>query len=173
MNSVVNQAYEQWAWRRPSSWAALSTAPRATRPRASGSTQAAMADVRSAVAERDAPFGDYGQERGCGAPWAPRRSPPRCWPLRRRPEPRTQVRETLDEFRRATAAKDYQVLRPRVPRPARRQARPRSSACEVAMQRSFEDVENPRLRRTNQKRRPRTRSRSCPVEDDWRISSLG
>ena len=47
--------------RHRSSSARCSTAPRATRPRGRPSRSARLADVRGAVAERDAPFGDYGQ----------------------------------------------------------------------------------------------------------------
>ena len=63
MKLLVNQAYDQMGLPSPSSSARCSTARPATRPRALAFTRAAMEDVRAAVAERDAPFGDYGQER--------------------------------------------------------------------------------------------------------------
>ena len=57
-----------------------------------------------------------------------------------------QVRTTLDEFGRATAAKDYQALCDEVfaPRLVDKLGQV-GLPCELAMQRSFEDVENPRL----------------------------
>ena len=62
------------------------------------------------------------------------------------PSPQEQVRDTLDEFGRATAAKDYQALCDRVFAPQLvGKLTQVGLPCEVAMQRSFEDVENPRL----------------------------
>jgi enoyl-CoA hydratase len=63
MKLLVNQASSRWACRDP----ADRHAPRRRgAPHAEGVafSRAAAADVRRAVAERDAPFGDYGQERG-------------------------------------------------------------------------------------------------------------
>ena len=62
------------------------------------------------------------------------------------PTPQEQARETLDEFGRATAAKDYQALCDRVFAPQLIDKLTQVGLpCEVAMQRSFEDVKNPRL----------------------------
>jgi hypothetical protein len=62
------------------------------------------------------------------------------------PPPREQVRDTLDEFGRAITAKDYQALCDRVFAPELvGKLTEVGLPCEVAMQRSFEDVENPRL----------------------------
>ena len=56
------------------------------------------------------------------------------------------MRTTLDEFGRATAAKDYQALCDEVFAPKLVDKLSQVGLpCELAMQRSFEDVENPRL----------------------------
>jgi hypothetical protein len=110
------------------------------------------------------------------------------------PSPQTQVRETLDEFGRATAAKDYQALCDRVFAPQLvGKLTQVGLPCEVAMQRSFEDVENPRLTigkitvaKDEKSARAEVRTSASgqtpsqdtvtlvPVKDDgWRVSSLG
>jgi ketosteroid isomerase-like protein len=109
------------------------------------------------------------------------------------PSAEAQVRQTLGEFGRATAAKDYQALCDRVFAPALvRKLGQVGLPCEVAMQRSFEDVENPRLTigkvtvagdeksataevrtsATGQKSSP-DNVQLMPVEGGWRVSSLG
>ena len=109
------------------------------------------------------------------------------------PSPQEQVRDTLDEFGRATAAKDYQALCDRVFAPKLvGKLTQVGLPCEVAMQRSFEDVENPRLTigkvtvakdeksATAEVRTSATGQKPSqdivqlmPVEDGWRVSSLG
>jgi len=109
------------------------------------------------------------------------------------PTTREQVRQTLDEFGRATAAKDYQVLCDRVFAPELvNKLTQVGLPCEVAMQQSFEDVENPRLtigkitvaadekRATAEVRSSATGQTPSqdevelvPVEAGWRVSSLG
>lgn len=109
------------------------------------------------------------------------------------PTAREQVRQTLDEFGRATAAKDYQALCDRVFAPELVEKLTQVGLpCEVAMQESFEDVENPRLtigeitvaddekRATAQVRSSATGQTPSqdevelvPVGDGWRVSSLG
>jgi hypothetical protein len=110
------------------------------------------------------------------------------------PSTQEQVRQTLDEFGRATAAKDYQALCDRVFAPKLVEKLTQVGLpCEIAMQRSFEDVENPRLTigritvaddEKSAKAEVRTSATGqrpsqdtvelVPVEDDgWRVSSLG
>ena len=110
------------------------------------------------------------------------------------PSAEEQVRQTLDEFGRATAAKDYQALCDEVFAPKLVDKLTEVGLpCEIAMQRSFEDVENPRLtigRITvaDDEKSAKAEVRSSatgqkpsqdtielvPVEDDgWRVSSLG
>jgi hypothetical protein len=109
------------------------------------------------------------------------------------PSTQEQVRETLDEFGRATAAKDYQALCDRVFAPQLvTKLTEVGLPCEVAMQRSFEDVENPRLTigkitvaedEKSAKAEVRTSASGqspsqdtvelVPVDDGWRVSSLG
>jgi hypothetical protein len=109
------------------------------------------------------------------------------------PTAEQQVRETLDEFGRATAAKDYQALCDRVFAPQLVEKLTQVGLpCEVAMQQSFEDVENPRLtigkitvaadekRATAEVRSSATGQTPSqdevelvPVEAGWRVSSLG
>jgi len=110
------------------------------------------------------------------------------------PSTQEQVRQTLDEFGRATAAKDYQALCDEVFAPKLVDKLTEVGLpCEIAMQRSFEDVENPRLtigRITvaDDEKSAKAEVRSSatgqkpsqdtielvPVEDDgWRVSSLG
>ena len=110
------------------------------------------------------------------------------------PTAREQVRETLDEFGRATAAKDYQALCDRVFAPKLvGKLTQVGLPCEVAMQRSFEEVENPRLTigkitvaKDEKSAEAEVRTSASgqtpsqdtvtlvPVKDDgWRVSSLG
>ena len=105
-----------------------------------------------------------------------------------------QVRTTLDEFGRATAAKDYQALCDEVFAPKLVDKLGQVGLpCEIAMQRSFEDVENPRLTigkisvaKDEKSAKAEIRSSASgqtpsqdsvelvPVPDKgWRISSLG
>jgi hypothetical protein len=109
------------------------------------------------------------------------------------PSAEAQVRQTLGEFGRATAAKDYQALCDRVFAPQLVTKRTEVGLpCEVAMQRSFEDVETPRLTigkitvaedEKSAKAEVRTSASGqspsqdtvelVPVDDGWRVSSLG
>jgi hypothetical protein len=109
------------------------------------------------------------------------------------PTAEQQVRQTLDEFGRATAAKDYQALCDRVFAPGLvKKLSQVGLPCEVAMQQSFEDVENPRLtigkvtvaadekRATAEVRTSATgqtpsqdKVELVPVKAGWRVSSLG
>ena len=109
------------------------------------------------------------------------------------PSTQEQVRQTLDEFGRATAAKDYQALCDRVFAPELiTKLTEVGLPCEVAMQRSFEDVENPRLTigritvaENEKSAKAEVRSSATgqapsrdtvtlvPVDDGWRVSSLG
>ena len=109
------------------------------------------------------------------------------------PSAQEQVRETLDEFGRATAAKDYQALCDRVFAPQLvSELGEVGLPCEVAMQRAFEDVKDPRLTigrvtvaedEKSAKAEVRTSATGqkpsqdtvelVPVEDGWRVSSLG
>ncbi len=107
------------------------------------------------------------------------------------PSDTEQVRATLNEFGRATSAKDYQALCDKV---FAKQLTDKLSQvglpCEVAMQQSFEDVEDPRLTigkitvdDDTAKAEVRTSAKGqAPsadtvelrrIEDEWRISSLG
>jgi hypothetical protein len=110
------------------------------------------------------------------------------------PSTQEQVRDTLDEFGRAMAAKDYQALCDKVFAPKLIDKLTQVGLpCEIAMQRSIEDVENPRLTigqitiaddEKSAKAEVRTSATGqnpsqdtvelVPVEDDgWRVSSLG
>ena len=109
------------------------------------------------------------------------------------PSTQEQVRQTLDEFGRATAAKDYQALCDRVFAPQLvTKLTEVGLPCEVAMQRSFEDVENPRLTigqitvaKDEKSAKAEVRSSATgqapsrdtvtlvPGDDGWRVSSLG
>jgi len=109
------------------------------------------------------------------------------------PSAEEQVRQTLDEFGRATAAKDYQALCDRVFAPDLvKKLSQVGLPCEVAMQQSFEEVENPRLtigkvtvspdekRATAEVRTSATGQTPSqdtveliPVKAGWRVSSLG
>src|SRR5215217_7530488 len=63
MKLLVNQAYEQMGLSTTQLVGTLLDGAARHTPEGLRFTAAATADVRSAVAERDAPFGDYGQER--------------------------------------------------------------------------------------------------------------
>ena len=109
------------------------------------------------------------------------------------PSAEQQVRTTLGEFGRATAAKDYQALCDRVFAPQLvRKLTQIGLPCEVAMQQSFAKVENPRLTigkvtvagdEKSAKAEVRTSATGqapsqdtvelVPVKDGWRVSSLG
>ena len=109
------------------------------------------------------------------------------------PSAEQQVRTTLAEFGRATAAKDYQALCDRVFAPQLvRKLTQIGLPCEVAMQQSFEQVENPRLTigkvtiasdEKGAKAEVRTSATGqapsqdtvqlVPIEGSWRVSSLG
>jgi len=109
------------------------------------------------------------------------------------PSAQEQVRDTLDEFGRAMSAKDYQalcdhVLAPKLIEKLTQVGLP----CEIAMQRAFEDVQNPRLtigkitiaqdeKSASAEVRTAASGQSpsqdtvelVPVGDGWRVSSLG
>ena len=109
------------------------------------------------------------------------------------PTAEEQVRQTLDEFGRATAAKDYQALCDRVFSPELvKKLSQVGLPCEIAMQRSFGDVQNPRLTigkitvapdesraiaevRTSATGQTPSQDRVelVPVKAGWRVSSLG
>jgi enoyl-CoA hydratase len=63
MKLLVNQAYDQMGLPVTQLVGTLLDGAARHTPEGAAFTRAAMEDVRSAVAERDAPFGDYGQER--------------------------------------------------------------------------------------------------------------
>jgi hypothetical protein len=109
------------------------------------------------------------------------------------PSAQEQVRDTLDELGRATAAKDYQALCDEVFAPKLvEKLQQVGLPCEIAMQRSFEDVQNPRLTigkitvaKDEKSATAEVRSSASgqapsqdtvelvPVDDGWRVSSLG
>ncbi len=107
------------------------------------------------------------------------------------PSDEEQVRATLTEFGRATSAKDYQALCDKVfAKQLTDKLTQVGLPCEVAMQQSFEDVEDPRLTigkitvdEDTAKAEVRTSATGQQpsqdtVElrrsgDEWRISSLG
>ena len=63
MKLLVNQAYDQMALPVTQLVGTLLDGAARHTPEGEAFTRAAIEDVRAAVAERDAPFGDYGQER--------------------------------------------------------------------------------------------------------------
>src|SRR5436190_8371774 len=63
MKLLVNQAYDQMGLPVTQLVGTLLDGAARHTPEGEAFTRAAMEDVRAAVAERDAPFGDYGQER--------------------------------------------------------------------------------------------------------------
>jgi hypothetical protein len=109
------------------------------------------------------------------------------------PSAQEQVRETLDELGRATSAKDFQALCDEVFAPKLvEKLQQVGLPCEIAMQRSFEDVQNPRLTigkitvaKDEKSATAEVRSSASgqapsqdtvelvPVDDGWRVSSLG
>ena len=109
------------------------------------------------------------------------------------PSAEQQVRTTLAEFGRATAAKDYQALCDRVFAPQLvRKLTQIGLPCEVAMRQSLEKVSNARLTigkvtvagdEKSAKAEVRTSATGqspsqdtvelVPVKDGWRVSSLG
>jgi hypothetical protein len=109
------------------------------------------------------------------------------------PSAQEQVRDTLDEFGRATAAKDYRALCDKVFAPKLVEKLTQVGLpCEIAMQRSFEDVQNPRLTigkitvaedeksataevRTSASGQAPSQDtvELVPAEKGWRVSSLG
>jgi hypothetical protein len=109
------------------------------------------------------------------------------------PTAEQQVRQTLDELGRATAAKDYQALCDRVFAPELvRKLTQIGLPCEVAMHRSFAKVRNPRLAigkvtvaKNGKSATAEVRTSATgqtpsqdtvelvPVKDGWRVSSLG
>ena len=109
------------------------------------------------------------------------------------PNAQEQVRETLGELGRATSAKDYQALCDEVFAPKLvEKLQQVGLPCEIAMQRSFEGVQNPRLTigkitvaKDEKSATAEVRSSASdqapsqdtvelvPVDDGWRVSSLG
>ena len=109
------------------------------------------------------------------------------------PTTQEQVRTTLDEFARAMTAKDYQslcdkVLAPKLIEKLQQVGLP----CEIAMQRAFQDVQNPRLTigkitvakdeksataevRTSASGQAPSQDtvELVPAKDGWRVSTLG
>ena len=109
------------------------------------------------------------------------------------PSAQEQVRRTLDDLGRAMSAKDYQVLCDRVFAPKLVEKLTQVGLpCEIAMQRAFEDVHNPRLTigkitvaedEKSAKAEVRTSASGqspsqdtvelVPADEGWRVSSLG
>ena len=109
------------------------------------------------------------------------------------PSAQEQVRDTLDVFGRAMSAKDYQALCDRVFAPKLVDKLTEVGLpCEIAMQRAFDDVQNPRLTigkitiakdeksasaevRTSASGQTPSQDtvELVPVDDGWRVSSLG
>jgi hypothetical protein len=107
------------------------------------------------------------------------------------PSPEQQVRATLRSFERATAAKDYQALCDRIFAPDLVEELGQVGLpCEVAMQQSLEEVEDPTLTigrinveqdeasaevRSSAKGQTPSRDtiRLVQVDGGWRIASLG
>ncbi|MGH2970068.1 MAG: hypothetical protein ACRDK0_13540 [Solirubrobacteraceae bacterium] len=107
------------------------------------------------------------------------------------PSDEQQVRQTLTDFGKATSAKDYQALCDRIFAPQLvDELKQVGLPCEVAMQQSLEDVEEPRLTigritLTDEGATAEVRSSASgqqpsrdtvelvEVDGRWRISSLG
>ena len=107
------------------------------------------------------------------------------------PSDEEQIRSTLAQFQRATAARDYQALCDRILAPKLIETvKQIGLPCEVALQKGFEDVEDPRLtvgaitvRRDTASAEVRSSAAGespsqdtielVKVGDSWRISSLG
>ena len=147
MKLLVNQAYDQMGLPVTQLVGTLLDGAARHTPEGEAFTRAAMEDVRAAVAKRDAPFGDYGQERavrrlaaalvvalvlaGCGD---------------QGPTDEEQVRTTLSDFSKATAAKDYQRLCDKILAPSLiADLKKIGLPCEIALQQGLGDVKQPRL----------------------------
>ena len=109
------------------------------------------------------------------------------------PSTQEQVRTTLDEFARAMTAKDYQSLCDKVLAPKLKEKLQQVGLpCEIAMQRAFQDVQNPRLTigkitvakdeksataevRTSASGQAPSQDtvELVPVKAGWRVSTLG
>lgn len=107
------------------------------------------------------------------------------------PSDEEQVRQTIDDFGKATAAKDYQALCGRILAPELvDKLKQVGLPCEVALQQSLGQVKDPRLTvgkitvgdkvakaevRTsaNGQKPSQDTIELVPVDDSWRISSLG
>ena len=109
------------------------------------------------------------------------------------PSTQQQVRTTLDEFARAMTAKDYQSLCDKVLAPKLKEKLQQVGLpCEIAMQRAFQDVQNPRLtigkvtvakdeKSATAEVRTSASGQSpsqdtvelVPVKAGWRVSTLG
>ena len=107
------------------------------------------------------------------------------------PSDEEKVRQTLDDFGRATSSKDYQALCDRILAPKLvDKLKQVGLPCEVALQQSLGDVQDPRItigkitidgdlakaevRTSASGQRPSQDTVELePVDDSWRISSLG
>jgi hypothetical protein len=107
------------------------------------------------------------------------------------PTPEQQVRQTLDAFGKATASRDYQALCDRILAPQLiDKLKQVGLPCEVALQQSLGDVEEPRISVgkvtvTDKLAKAEVRTSAAgqkpsqdtielvPVGSSWRISSLG
>jgi hypothetical protein len=107
------------------------------------------------------------------------------------PTPEQQVRQTLDDFGKATTNRDYQALCDRIFAPQLvDKLKQVGLPCEVALQQSLGDVKDPRIsvgkvtvggklakaevRTSAAGQRPSQDTiELVPVGDTWRISSLG
>jgi ketosteroid isomerase-like protein len=107
------------------------------------------------------------------------------------PSDEQQIRAALAEFERATAARDYQALCDRVLAPELIETvKQIGLPCELALQKGFEDVQNPRLtvgtvKVDDDTATAEVRSSAAgespsedtvelvKIRDSWRIASLG
>jgi hypothetical protein len=107
------------------------------------------------------------------------------------PSDEEKVRQTLDDFGKATTNKDYQALCDRILAPKLiEKLKQVGLPCEVALQQSLGDVEDPRItigkitvsddlakaevRTSASGQKPSQDTvELVPVDDSWRISSLG
>jgi hypothetical protein len=107
------------------------------------------------------------------------------------PSDEEQVRQTLTDFGRATQAKDYQALCDRIFAPQLvEKLKQVGLPCEIALQKSLGDVKDPRITigrititdklakaevRTSASGEQPSRDtvELVPIDDGWRISSLG
>jgi hypothetical protein len=107
------------------------------------------------------------------------------------PSDEEKVRQTLDDFGKATQSKDYQALCDRILAPKLiDKLKQVGLPCEVALQQSLGNVENPRIvvgkitisddlakaqvRTSASGQKPSQDTvELVPVDDSWRISSLG